>query len=571
MLPVPYDRPQVAILQYSQHQPPTIPNIAVHPEGQQLLMAATSACANALSNAAQTSVIRMFCYNLMSSHGWNNQDFYDMVRVTVDHVTYRKLTNQMGGNIFVTLEEVANSLSMLYSAKLAAQYQEFYCQLPPASQQGIQHNLPLLNDWVAKADSIYSTYPQHQQQATHNFQRPQTVMSGALNMGSNPGPRGGHVGLNQMHNQMARGRHMQPSSNPAAAGVSVGHHQAKPVDNFIQNKFCAGARTARNTDIEGEHMNRNIHQIAYRGTTLVAPQQRQNKKPEIKNNVPPPMASMMMHEQPQVGTLPYFPGDVCEVNLETALESISSAVTQSAKVMTAEYLAFKTIILEAVHSAIQIPEALSQELKGCVTFAKVSEVLRKYSASMTDPDDAYFWDIFMMNLDKTITSKANEYFSRQMPDGGFTISSVLEDGADVQNHVSSTYKTRANPSFVSFQKSFLSNLFSVIGKDGAELPGEEKPELKPVDYVILMTQMLVTSISTTAEEYEMIVGEHLDREGGLVVTPETNAFFFDILSTLIKAGKDIGSSKNMLVTMDGVKWVFWENATDSQHITIKQE
>lgn len=572
MLPVPFDHPLVAPLQYNTNQPPVVPNISVHPEGHALLIPATSLCANALGAASGTSAIRMFCFNILSVNGWANQDFFDMVRIVVDYVSYKKLTNTVG-NVYVALEEVANNVASLYSARTAYACQEFYMGLDLVSQQRVQQNVAILNDWIAKADSVYSSWPQHQPQ---QMQRPVTHMSGALNMGTNPGPRGGHVGLHQAQqmSHMHPGRHVATSGHPAAAAVTTSHHQNRTVDNFIQNKFCAGVRTARNTAHEGEDMNRNIHQIAYRGSTVVTAPARPVKKPESQvQAIQKGTISMVLHVPPEsLDALPYFAGDICEVNLATALQTVASAVTHAAKALTAEYLVFKTFLTEPVPSAVKIPDGLMKELKTCVTFAKVSEVLRKYQPTPgLVPEDAYFLKLFMDNLDKTITAKANEYFTRQMPDGGFSISSVLDDGADVQLHVSSQYKTRANPSFVSYQKSFLSNLFTMATKEEAELPEELNLELSPVDYVLLVTQMMITSISTTAADYEYLIGENLMLGGPVLVTQESNASFFDILAILNKAGKNVGSSKNMLVTMDGVKWVFWECATDSRTFTIQQE
>lgn len=77
MLPVSVEYPQLPIRQYDSYNPP-ITGLQFHPECQQFGNAIIAKVANMASHMATKNVARMFCYNLLSSNNWNNQDFANM-------------------------------------------------------------------------------------------------------------------------------------------------------------------------------------------------------------------------------------------------------------------------------------------------------------------------------------------------------------------------------------------------------------------------------------------------------------------------------------------------------------
>ena len=77
MLPAAADFPQTPMRQYDAYNPP-ITGIRFHPECQQFGNAIIAKVANLATQMANQSPARMFCYNLLSSNNWNNQEFANM-------------------------------------------------------------------------------------------------------------------------------------------------------------------------------------------------------------------------------------------------------------------------------------------------------------------------------------------------------------------------------------------------------------------------------------------------------------------------------------------------------------
>lgn len=572
MLPVPYDQQLTPIFTYPQNNPPVVPSIQVHPEGAQLLVSAAAFCANAISEAASTSTTRMFCYNLMSAGNWNNKDFFDIVRLVVDYTVYKKLTNT-ASNLFVTLQQTAVEFAQLYASYLASSYQEYFMLLDPQTQQRVVQNNAIFADYQHKADSVYSM----QAPAPMHMQQPQRMASLQMNAPHNYGnvhrPMGGYPNMAPQHQQHQRIGGSVSGVNPAVSGLSpvTGHSNTR--DNFIVTKFGSAPRKTSNIEQsnqtnQGGHVNSNLHGIAYRGQThTVAGRPKTQKVVPTHNKTEQgkaaPKINISTTELQEVSKL-------TETGLSAAIQTIEANVSGKLKMGEFKLWPYEVTVMNPIISSVETGN-LFDLLRECRTLASVSEVMNSYRAKLEESIESdkalqYYGTIWLNKLDRFITTYVNQYFKHSMPNGGFDISGIMEDGSDVQGYVSSTYATKANPSFSTYQRLLLATMFESDSHGNTRLPDLEEPPGAAVDYAIVTTRAMVTVISATSDE----LSYNVDRQP-MNVSQDTPNGLFDVLFQINKLAKQCQATKNYLLTLDGKKWVFWESAISSNVFTIFEE
>lgn len=570
MLPVPYDRPLTQIYTYPQNNPPVVPAIQVHPDGAQLLVTAASLCANAIGDAASSSTTRMFCYNLMSRDNWNNQDFYNMVRLVVDYTVYKNLTQTSGGNVYVTLQQNATEFASLYASYLAYAYQEYLVMLDPPTQQRVMQNVAHFNDYNAKADSVYSM------QAQPQMHMPQQHMPQSMVMNRQPGrvglPQGGHM---HYPSHPVQNMHRTAVAHPAAAAAMPvsGHNQTR--DSFINTKFTSVPRPLKkevptptqHSTFQGDNMDRNLHKIAYRGTTVAVAPRIQKQTPiqkKVEQNMAPVVpVSAKVGETKEVTSIQ-------EVNFDSAIQSIEANASTRVKLGQADIFPYVVTLLNPIISSAPTDEGLFNSLRECRNLATLSATLKMYRQRIEKEESEsarYFGMVWLKKVDKFISDYVNEYFLNAMPQDGFRISAgIMEDGGDIQDFVSSTYKTEANPAFNLYQRNFLTTLFSQDAHKESALPDLEEEPTRAFDYEILTTKQFIAVIAATAEELDF----DISRMRGTVIR-DVQPTLFEILFNLNKLAKTATATKTMILTLDGKRWVFWEHATDSNVFRIYEE
>lgn len=574
MLPVPYDQMLTPIYIYPQNNPPVVPSIQVHPEGAQLLVSAAAFCANAISEAASTSTTRMFCYNLMSANNWNNKDFFDIVRLVVDYTVYKKFTNS-ASNIYVTLQQTASEFSQLYASYMASSYQEYFMRLDPQTQQRVIQNNAIFADYQHKADSIYGM------QATQSMgmQQPMQHMA-SLQMNAPHNYAGVHRQVaNYPQHQQGHFQHHRVAGggtsgvNPAVSGLSpvTGHSNTR--DNFIVTKFGSAPRKTANVEQsnqtnQGGHVNSNLHGIAYRGQAHTVA-----GRPKVQKVVPAHNKTEQGKAAPKINISTTELQEVTKLDdstLSGAFQTIEAGVSGKLKLGEFKLWPYEVTLLNPVISSVETGN-LFDMLRECRTLAAVSETMNTYRAKLeesaeTDKELHYYANIWLNKLDRFITNYVNQYFKHAMPNGGFDISGIMEDGGDVQGYISSTYSTKANPAFSTYQRHLLTTMFEMDSHGNATLPDLEEPPNAAVGYEILTTRCMVTVLSATASELAYDVGRQ-----PMNVTQDTQNGLFDVLFQINKLAKQCQATKNYLLTLDGKKWVFWESAISANVFTIFEE
>lgn len=573
MLPVPFDQMLTPIYTYPQNNPPIVPSIQVHPEGAQLLVSAASFCANAISEAAATSTTRMFCYNLMSANNWNNSDFFDIVRLVVDYTVYKKMTGA-ASNLFVTLQQTASEFAQLYASYMASSYQEYFMLLDPQTQSRVMQNNSIFADYQHKADSVYNMQsaapPMQTQQPMH---RMASLQMNAPHNYAGGRPTNTYPAMHPQHYQRVGGGAGAGGVNPAVSGLSpvTGHSSTR--DNFIVTKFGSAPRKAApavqsNQTNQGGHVNSNLHGIAYRGQThVVTGQPKTNKVVPAQNKLEQgkaaPKIIISTTELQEVSK-------ITDTTLSGAFQSIEASVSGKMKLGEFKLWPYEVTLLNPIISSVETGN-LFDLLRECRTFASVSEVMTAFKAKLeelkeSDPAEYYYGNIWLNKVDRFIATYINQYFKNTMPSGGFDISGVMEDGGDIQGYVSSTYATKANPSFITYQRLLLGMMFESDSHDNARLPDLEEAADAAVDYTILTTRAMVTVLTATSVELDY----NVDRQP-MSITQDTQNGLFDVLFQINKLAKTCQATKNYLLTLDGKKWVFWESATSSNVFTIFEE
>lgn len=172
MLPVPVDYPQLAIRQYDSYNPP-ITGIQFHPECQQFGNAIIAKVANMASHMATKNVARMFCYNLLSSNNWNNQDFANVCVFAGDLMVlffYRQQTRIIEQYLDTAVD---NALGMMTS--------QYVCQYPELQNicgqevcRSSLDNVELLKQTIAAIQQLRSGSHQQMSVMTSPMQQQNT-------------------------------------------------------------------------------------------------------------------------------------------------------------------------------------------------------------------------------------------------------------------------------------------------------------------------------------------------------------------------------------------------------------
>ena len=579
MLPVPYDTLLSQPYTYPMNNPPVVPNIQTHPEGAQLLITAAAMAANAVSESASASPVRTFCYNIISSNGWNNMEFFNLVRLVVDYTVYLKFTNSVS-NLSVALQKTATELAQLTASAIAANCPEFFGMLDPTTAQRISQNVGIYQDYVAKADFVYTMQQQVQQ--------PQTMPS-ALMMNR---PQA-HHGMVRPHNQPlhypARGHAMIPNggANPAVSGLVSTTAQRNSQDSFVQTKFASPARhgvkaqreVINNNQYNGEDMNPKTHAIAYRGhqvgETIVG--SRPPVRPSVKSyagqqsqQVKQPAASQPAEGLNLVNSLTFDqengPVELIETSLAAALQSIEARTTAGMSIESFKITPFSALLLTPVFSNVAIPDTVKL-LVNKNTFITVSEVFDELKHRIDtiggySESEQYYLKAWVKRFDALLTKHVNRYLLNAMleDDTGFTVDSVLEDGPDILAYASKTYKTAANGALTQYQRAIFKNLFANVLQENGErsrpLPDFNEEPAAATDYLVLTTKALICHVSLNSEDFLPQFGN-----GPLIVSKTSNSNYFDMVAAIMDLGKKSDSTSTMLYTIDGVKYSIWECAT----------
>lgn len=574
MLPVPYDQPLAPLYTYEDSNPPAVPAIQVHPDGLALIVPAAAAVANKLSEAATASTTRMFCYNLVSLNNWNNSDFAHLVRLVVDYAVYKSYS--AGGNIYVILNQVADEFASLYASYLATVYNEYFIQLDPSTQHRIMQNVQLYNEFSAKADSVYNLAPQAPQQ--HGVHRGQNM---AMVMNRPQAHHGMHRHNTGYHYpaHTVQGGHRNVGANPAASAL-IHHSRPTSRDNIIATKFGTVPRATRveTHNNQGGNMDQDLHRIAYRGNTITAHVGGNTRKVTPKANS---LNTQKQVKQNQGGELRHvFVAndldkeidivDIIEPEIQTAFGTVEAMMSSKLKRSVLELHPFVSLAVIPLISSTKT-DTLHTILREARTFTAVSAALKKYKDILnamdeSKADDQYFGNVWLKKVDNFITGHANRYFQSVLPNGGFTTTSVMEDGAELALMIDKNYGRAALNSFNQFQKNLFSIMFQSDAHTVDSIPELETGDTKVVDYEIFTLRTLIVYLTVTWDE--LSGGMKTIRQ---VVTKDSEGRLKEALTRIGMLAKNINVTRMYVMLSDGIRLAVFEDATEPGTFKITEE
>lgn len=559
MLPMPYNQPVTPFYTYPENNPPWIPPYRGHPEAEQFLMPAAAMAANAVTQAAPTSVTRMFCYNLVSSNNWANEMFADLVKLILDGAMLIKNTRGAPGNFYVLLQESVNSYTVLFASHLAAMYPEFMQSvLDPETAQRVYQNANRLQELRRAHEGGYAQPPQDprdpRQWSSLHMNRPHhhtQVQHGQQAYQSRPG-----------HYQHPGTRH-HAAGNPAAAGATVIRSQTPVVDDFVQTKFTT---IAKPTLPKEQTMEQKTHAMAYRNTTVSTPANpvrpaRQSQEPALPSSftLTPQFTDAMTFN---------------EMNRETAIQSIEAA--------TSGYIVEEGLVAIPCHVKLHMPIAattpvkeLFAKMKSVRTFAAAGMAFKEIAKVLSEmnPEKSFakrLGEIWTKKLDSTLTDYVLDFFRKALPPHCVNFDSLAEDGEGLMKYISS-FGNGGSESFQAgvsqYQAALFKHLFTADAHSNATVPDMEVGEMAAVDYEILTVNESVFALNMASYELDY----------GVEGTPEhvnasnTPSSLYQLLIEANKLAKENDSLRQCFLTLDSKRWYFYESAALDRSFIVWQE
>lgn len=541
--PVSFEYPITAPIQYPANRPPQLPQVEVFPEVQGYIVPIAAFIATEAGLISGQSIPSMFCYNMLASMNWNNQNYTEIFKLVCDTlaVQYRSgMIQSIDGSIV----ELVKTVLTLYRSNLALSYPEVMQALDDQTYASCQSNLVHYQGLLA---DIAQLYAQPNQGGYHH--RPGSIGRGNLGGGQQLGQR-----------QIPR-LGAAPVSNPAASGVYQGNTpaQSRPLRGgpapAQPNVVAATPQANLTTQVDGnkfivgeiEKMDRKQHSVAYFGRSYELPVSALRRKME---------ESVEEHEALAVAEVEVSSPVVSDVWIAEASFDEMIAVTRVKKAIEAKeglriYQSFG-VVVSPIISPISMTK-LFTVLSKATTFADIARLINEHVDAITDKTELRLTLSYVSQIDRALTKILNEFLSNMIVvEKPVVVTSFTEDVPELQKYLSDKFKTRYNAAYIDYQKRVINTLF----KHGKSVDDQVS---RVTDYVDEGTEVFVDNISVmyavtyvtaTAAELGYSVGKQAKR-----LTTTSSPMLHRLLSAVQKyEQRRIVPSHHVLVTSDDVRY-----------------
>lgn len=426
--------PQTPIQQYQLASPPYVPQVLLLPQGKQIVVPVCALLANAAGTTAAQTPARMYCYNVISSNGWQNTAFAELVKLACDLAVL--LAAQTGSSPGTQMHEAVSLALTLYTSSLASASPQVMNSIDRNLAQNIMSNISALSAYQAQIASLYGNGNYGGHQAAHH------------------GHQAVHGGNRHMHPVQAA-----PSANPAVAGLGVQKQTTAPVRQG--RKTTAATEEPKPIMVmtaEIENMNRDAHAIPYfskRVKQHTAPLRRALEESVEKHEV--------LADMKEMAASPYvFPNWVGERSLDEALNSVRSNVIEKMGDTFGAYLCFG-IVVKPVISMSDMSDFFFR-LSKASSFTDVANIITDKLAEAT-PEDTRTATAICAQLDRYLTDILNNFISRRLKTSvkePLISSSFTEDVPALAKYLLEKHGSDVNSAYNTYQRCVLTYLFKYI-------------------------------------------------------------------------------------------------------------
>jgi len=529
------------------------------PEGQPMLVLASSIVANEAGFSAGQSPARMYVYNMLSSNAWANTAFAEVVKLACDYSIVKQRMGQAHTPSSILIETAREALS-LYVSKVIM-------KTPPLQQLMSQdHIAAAANNHRIYYDVISAVSAMYAQSAP--YQPPQARFGARVS-----GTMAQTGSMRGMSNPAAQAA----VSNPAAQGVIMGRNQVptQPVQpsNLGSRYPIPGTRSIKidpsssTQKIEEkpkaveviqptspissptinkgiETMDRDQHAIAYFGKTYEAPVEKLRvnmeeaiAKTEIAIEKMPTFEEAFKREETWVS------GSCLDDLIYNVLAKQVMPDNYSVEIYQCTGVVFYPIFSS-------LPMGVLDKLKGSETFANMSRILTDYLDEINDVNEKRKALVFVSQIDRILTKVVSIFLKTTLANSKLEITSFIEDAIDLGKYLSDKFGPKYNVAYNNFQRICARVLFKYPNElqKTTEVINEQWSDITNVGSVASLYTVTMLSMSSAELSYD--VSSKQKR-----VTVQQTPMLYRLLETISAyENKAAAAMHHVLLTSDGVRY-----------------
>lgn len=586
---IPHRQLICGVVTFQDGAPPWVPNIACPPELAQWLPYIASSVLNSISATAQSNIIRCYAFNVVMMNNTQNNEYAELVKFSTDLIAHRCRTGDIQFMDMQQLNTTVQTAVTLWSSLIASHNVSLMNELDMGSANAVRDNTNMYFHWlnsfsqnqVVNRQAIPTVgnggFQRHIPQGNVNqWQVPQGTLGQGMVMG------GASHRPAQAANKFAQGNISakpvpQAHAVKPVAGMMLGVVPAStttPIQNAVSSQPAAAPaeepkpeenRFTKDIVIGEQHMDRNLHRIAYHDVFFTSGIDATSARKETSAALKKAVVEYDMADKPK-------PERIRSVSLDAIL-----GILMAEKATDIEKPIDITMVVVDVDNTIAAADdivAIFDKLRGSHTFSDMAAIFRN-AATTTIPDTPIQKKkniAWIAQIDRVMTREVNDWLLLTFPDHGTRIDSFMEDIIHLPAHIKSTFGDSAFRSYQTWQRDFLHNLIYAIGsyEDDAteiidEATGQALVDVNKIYKEIIQIAHGVFYVNELAECLNYSIGKT-----PVEVTMKATPVLYTLVASMVKAAEASRVTRNFLVTADGVRYAFAKSSVDAAIFYIQE-
>lgn len=564
MLPFSPEYPATPAMQFPSNNPPCLPNVQVLQEAQPLLAYAAAAIANEVGIYSTQSPARMFCYNMLSSSGWNNSAYAEVIKLACDAAVLKTRMGASNTPSAVLIDAVREVLT-LYTSTLVLSYPELTQIMTPPQVAAASTNHGIYQNLLNEIGNMYAQ--------TVPYQPPH--MAARHGPMVNPAVGGGRPAIGATRGTTYGGQ--APLVNAAASGIYQGKNapapaQAKPTRFPTSRSLPATEQKEEKPTIAElpanvlsgaiENMDRETHSIVYFGKKFDIPTAPLRRKLEETVEKHEELAS-----QEEAVSSPYISQEwVAESSLDCLIAENRARHYATNNGSFGAYVGYGLVVTPII-SQTDLSRLFS-ELAKSATFSDVARVLIEYPENIKDKDELRVTLSAISQIDRILTKILSDFLENMLDYKGLASSSFIEDSRSLAKYLNERFAGKYNSLYTTFQRRVMDHLFKHTRASGEV--SDQVSQIADFGEGVFWDNIVVTYSITFITASSQDLGYNVTKTGKEVVSQST-----PLLRRLIEAiqkshDKTVAVSHHLIVTSDDARYGIFPVNGDFETFNIRE-
>jgi hypothetical protein len=570
------------ITEYGYTSPPNIPPLPdIIPSVSHLVPIVAAAIANEAGMKASSSQPRTLCYNLLSANYWNNQDYSDIITMSLDLALLSTSKGLFKSPDQAVYDSVSNVLT-LFTSSLVCNFQELKYVCDPQVVEAAYINLSALSNLKVEI-SDFLNY--HQNNVGNNMNNSQRLWDHSNQFGNNNqrinngGSRSSYAATPVIPNRLG-------GIDPIFAGGNNRNDVTQMPNNIVEvNRPIVPEVVEQKINncvlvFGGKEMDRSKHQIVRFGACNQNLEPAHNKLERAVNtfqqavidtdeyNKELAVSSLLDIEAPEMtddlkSLMELFDYTMTpEPYLDTAIAN--GRLTQLETYCNKN----KKVNLSRSFSSISNPiftiadvKPFIRSLKESNNFSKLAVMLKEITKVIIDKPALNDLVSVISSFDNIMTEYVNDFISNELR-LSITITSFLEDIEALGGLLYNKYGDVYGRSFTSFE----SDMIEVFNNYNYDANIKFIETLAGINIAVVPVNYSLTYLVLDNAELGYDVGKD-----PLVIDPTITPKLYFIVSSIFSQTKEKGiiTTVNLLITSDGIKYKVYNDKIKNEMIIIR--